>query len=175
MAEPVWFSYVGAITGVVGTVTGVAGAIMGYVAYRRSNQLKALDLRLELRKCEQDLRYIVLGMSEHLEHAKSSRIAVAAAQGVLVSSGMQRWKAEWEEAAAAAKAMAASLPEASEAYASCSHRELEDKLVATHAALHNARRLQAKYDASLAADGKDRDNIRADLRATTQAKLQGKS
>ncbi|BDD94274.1 MULTISPECIES: hypothetical protein [unclassified Pandoraea] len=37
-------------TGYVGVVTGVAGMAMGFRGYRRSNQIKALDLRLELRK-----------------------------------------------------------------------------------------------------------------------------
>jgi hypothetical protein len=49
-------SFVGVITGVVGTVTGIAGAAMGYVGYRRSVKMKALDLRLELRKAENTLR-----------------------------------------------------------------------------------------------------------------------
>lgn len=31
-------------------VTGIAGAIMGYVSYRKSSQIKALDLRIELKR-----------------------------------------------------------------------------------------------------------------------------
>ena len=55
MAEPHWAGYVGMVTGVIGAITGIAGAIMGYIGYRRSNKLKSLDLRLELRKSISDV------------------------------------------------------------------------------------------------------------------------
>ncbi|RMD18436.1 hypothetical protein EA837_03210, partial [Klebsiella pneumoniae] len=50
MANPSWTDYVGVVTGLVGMMTGISGAVMGYLGYRRSNQIKALDLRLALRK-----------------------------------------------------------------------------------------------------------------------------
>jgi len=50
MAEPHWTAYVGIVTGAIGAVTGIAGAIMGFIGYRRSTAIKALDLRLDLRK-----------------------------------------------------------------------------------------------------------------------------
>lgn len=50
MADPDLLGYTGAITGVIGAISGIAGSVLGYIAYRRSDQLKALDLRLELRK-----------------------------------------------------------------------------------------------------------------------------
>jgi len=43
MVNPSWTDYVGAVAGVVGMLTGIFGAIMGYIGYRRSNQIKALD------------------------------------------------------------------------------------------------------------------------------------
>ena len=45
-----WPPYVGVVTGIVGMITGVTGACLGYLGYRRSGRVKALDLRLELRK-----------------------------------------------------------------------------------------------------------------------------
>jgi hypothetical protein len=50
MPAPAWLTYVGAITGIVGTCTGIAGAVISYVNHRRVSRVKALDLRLELRK-----------------------------------------------------------------------------------------------------------------------------
>src|SRR6266576_178116 len=47
-----WPPYVGVVTGIVGMITGVTGACLGYLGYRRSGRVKALDLRLELRKAE---------------------------------------------------------------------------------------------------------------------------
>jgi ribosomal protein L21E len=43
MTDTVW-------TGYVGMVTGIVGAVIGIAAYLRSNKIKKLDLRLELRK-----------------------------------------------------------------------------------------------------------------------------
>ena len=168
MAERAWLSYTGAITGVIGAITGIAGAIMGYISYRRTQDLKALDLRLEVRKSENNLRGLVLGLPAHLEHAKKSRKAVAAAKGLWGSGANQKWIAEWETDTAAAHAMVARLPASSETYATLDHTALEDKLVATHAALRSAQQLHAKYAGYLAADDKDRDHIKEDVRVNTQ-------
>jgi len=53
MAAPNWVSY-------VGMVTGISGAIMGYISYRRSGQIKALDLRLELAKDRTGARSLLI-------------------------------------------------------------------------------------------------------------------
>lgn len=50
MSDGELLSYVVAVTGVVGAVTGIAGAVMGFISYRRSKEMKTLDLRLELMK-----------------------------------------------------------------------------------------------------------------------------
>lgn len=50
MLDPSTDSYVGMVTGVIGAVTGVAGGILGYIGYRKTNEIKSLDLRIELKK-----------------------------------------------------------------------------------------------------------------------------
>ncbi|WP_157058448.1 hypothetical protein [Azoarcus sp. CIB] len=46
MTDSDLLAYVGAITGVIGAITGIAGAVMGYFSYRKTNEIKALELRL---------------------------------------------------------------------------------------------------------------------------------
>jgi hypothetical protein len=172
MSEQAWLSYTGAITGVIGAVTGIAGAIMGYIGYRRSEELKSLDLRLELRKAANDLRSVVEELTPLLEHATKSRTAVAAATGLLGSGALKKWVSEWKVDLAAVTSMQAELPTSDADYASLGHSVLEAKLVAVHAFHAKAVRLREKYDASLAADDREREHIRADVRARTQANLE---
>src|SRR6266508_6461106 len=56
MPDPASLSIIRAVTGLIGGITGIAGLVVGYIGYRRSQQIKALDLRLELRKQVSDLR-----------------------------------------------------------------------------------------------------------------------
>jgi hypothetical protein len=68
-----WLGYVGVITGGIGALTGICGAIMGYIGYRNSRSMKALDLRLQLRKDESDFRACVESLPALLELAKQSQ------------------------------------------------------------------------------------------------------
>lgn len=174
MSDPSWLSYTGAITGVIGAVSGIAGAAMGYIAYRRSEEMKALDLRLELRKSENDLRSTVEELPAHLEHAKKSHMAVASATGMLGSGALKKWLSEWEADLASVRSLKAELPHANPDYASVNHSVLEAKLVVVHALRAKATRVREKYENALAADDKEREHIRADVRARTQTKLEGR-
>ncbi len=79
MSEPDWMGYVGMATGIIGAITGISGAIMGYVSYRRSNSLKSLDLRIELRKAINVAQSNLQQLEKLIEHANKSREAVASA------------------------------------------------------------------------------------------------
>ena len=46
---------------------------MGYMSHRYSKQLKVLDLRLELRKAEVDLRNVIEALPSLLEYANLHR------------------------------------------------------------------------------------------------------
>jgi len=174
MSEPTWLSYTGVVTGVIGTITGVAGAIMGYISLRHSKQLKALDLRLELRKADSDLCADVQGLLALLELAKKSHDWVAAATGMLKSGASQQWTSDWEEDFAAVRALEGEVPEVDATYTSATPHELESKLVAVHTLASRAARLREKYRARLAADDRERDHLREDLRVRTQANFDGK-
>ena len=159
MSEPAWLSYAGAISGAVGAVTGIGGAVMGYISYRRTEAIKTLDLRLELRRTEADLRREVDDLPKHLAYAKRSRTAVASATGLLRSGAMKKWLEEWDGDLALAEAMVASAPSQSSEYATLDQTALEEKLIKAHAAMSNTRALREKYDAMLATDDKEREQI----------------
>jgi hypothetical protein len=71
MADSNWASY-------VGMVTGVIGAVMGYISYRRSNEIKSLDLRLEYRKSINDCVSAISKAEKLLPYANKSRERVVA-------------------------------------------------------------------------------------------------
>jgi hypothetical protein len=173
LSDPNWLIYLGATTGVIGAVTGIAGAVMGYISYRRSGEMKALDLRLELRRAQVDYCALVRELPALLERAKASRTAVSAATGMLGSGALQQWSSEWEKDEALASTWGGELPNTDANRASASHQELESELGQAHEQQGQAMRLRDKYLASLAEDEHQRDHIKAAMLARTQA-LQGR-
>src|SRR5260370_19210530 len=109
MSAPLWL---GIITGCIGAVTGIAGSVMGYVSLRRVRRLKALDLRLELRKAEADARAISSELPALLAKSDRSRMAVAAFEGWVNSGAMGLWKGEVATDKAKVRTVLASVPEA---------------------------------------------------------------
>lgn len=138
-------------------------------ALRRSSKLKALDLRLELRRADADIHALAQEFPGLVERAKASRTAVAAATGRHGSSVFQQWTADCERDLAAMRALQAQVPGPNTDYASASHRELESKLVAVHSLGTQAKGLREKYVAELAADDKERERIAADQRSRFNA------
>jgi len=169
MSEPVWLSYMGVITGVVGAITGIAGVIMGYIGYRRTDELKALDLRLELRRAENDLRSIVDELPTLMDHSMNSRQRVAAATGNFGSGRLKQFEAEYKTDRNVAKSLQENLTNKSADFTSFSHSMLEEKLAAIHAQYLKASGLRDKYHGAVAEDDKERDHLRAQHRAGPNA------
>ncbi|MCQ9371797.1 hypothetical protein NQ024_11240, partial [Corynebacterium sp. 35RC1] len=80
------------MTGLVGMMTGISGAVMGYLGYRRSNQIKALDLRLALRKDLGEARESITTLRQLMADAEASRKATLAARGLGRSGAMVVWE-----------------------------------------------------------------------------------
>lgn len=156
---------VGTVTGIVGSITGPAGCLIGWISYRRSQQIKTLDLRLELRKQLSGVRCEIEALPALLERARASRSAVRAAMGSGQQSGDNLiWKGELENDAKAVQALASELPNANETYQRSKPQKLENKLVEFHALAAKAAQLRNKYETALASDDKDRDHIRTEAR-----------
>ena len=96
--------------------TGPAGCVIGWISYRRSQQIKALDLRLELRKQVSDVCADIEALPTLLEGARASRSAVSAAMGVLQSGASEIWKAALETDLTTVQALARELPDADETF-----------------------------------------------------------
>jgi hypothetical protein len=153
---------IGVLTGIIGTITGAIGCVTGCVSYWHSRQVKALDLRLELRKQLSDVRAEVEALPSVLEKARASRSTVRAAMGRGPQSGDNViWKAELETDLKTVQALALELPDAKETYQRSKPQELENKLVEVHALAAKAAQLRNKYKTALASDDKDRDQISA--------------
>jgi hypothetical protein len=165
MADAHWMGYVGLTTGIIGAVTGVAGAVMGYVSYRKSNSLKSLDLRLELRKAINALQSTLSQVEKQIEYADKSRRAVASATGKIGSGMMEKWKQDVEADKDATKKMLQSAPPTNKSYDNLTSEELESALVETHRLQVEADELRKKYDSTVMADDEDRKRIKDDMRA----------
>lgn len=167
MAEPHWTGYVGIATGTIGAITGIAGAIMGYVSYRRSNSIKALDLRLELRKAVNEVEMGFSNLERLLNYANQSRQRVAAATGRLGSGAMEIWNREFEEDKNRLKQISKDVPHPDAKYDDLSPVELESRLVAIHRLQGQINELTEKYDSAVKSDDEDRKQLRDDVRSHT--------
>jgi hypothetical protein len=162
MFDPATLGIIGAVTGIVGAITGAVGLLLGWTNYRRLEQIKALDLRLELRKQVSDVRALVEELPDLLERSLVSRSAVLAAMGASRSSASEIWRAGFESDLKVAHTLAAELPAADETHQHSKPENLESKLVEIHALAAKAAGLRDKYVAALASDEKEREHIRAE-------------
>jgi hypothetical protein len=140
------------VTGIVGAVTGIFGAVVGYLGYRRSSQIKALDLRIKVRKQISDAHASLGTVRRLMDDATGSRRSVLSAGGRL-NSGVS---AAWESMIGADKVevdnLAASIPSEDANYTSLSAEQLEAELVAAHGLNKKLGALVDKYRDKLAED-----------------------
>lgn len=165
MAEPHWTGYIGIITGVIGAITGIAGAIMGYIGYRRSNKLKSLDLRLELRKSISDAHTDLTQLNNLIDEANKSREATMAARGMFRSGAMERWKGEVKIDRGKIGELFKKAPKTETTYDTLSAEELESELVAIHSLRGEINCLLEKYSNAISSDNEQRRQLQADQRA----------
>lgn len=171
MPNPSWTDYVGVMSGIVGMLTGISGAVMGYIAYRRSNQIKALDMRLALRKDLEEVREAVTTLRELMSSAEGSRRATLAARGLYKSGNMVVWERTLEaDRAEVAKITAAILSEGTD-FAALSEAQLETELVAVHKIKTGLSKLVEKYRGELAADDDIRRQIGQQQTAIAAARM----
>lgn len=174
MTNQVWLSYIGAIGGLIGALTGIGGLVLGILAFRRTGQLKALDLRLELRRCERILKSDAGDIAKLLESAKASHTRLGAAQGSYHSGAMQHWLTEWDTDLANAKSLTEQVIALDTSSYTTSQRDLEARLCAVQDLQHKLTKLADKYNGSLTKDDDARVQLRADHRVAMQARMEGK-
>jgi hypothetical protein len=164
-----WLSYVGAVTGIVGMITGLAGARLGYLGYRRSGQMKALELRIELKKAENAAREILDQLPVLIDRAQASRTSVFVAAGAFGSGNMVAWVKECEKDRIEVAALLKDLPVAGDDNRTLSPDELESRLVSIDALKGKALRIRDKCQGTMAADEKSRERLQATSTAFNQS------
>jgi hypothetical protein len=170
LTESEFLAYVGAAAGLLGAVTGIAGAVMGFVSYRRSNEMKALDLRLQLAKVVLQLFHEIDGVGELIERARKSRIAVSAATGRRGSEAFERFIRQAEADEASLAVLNEAFDELNVDHSDASETDLEHKIVEAHALETTLGAIRERYTTALAEDDRDRDQIREDHRARGAAR-----
>ena len=156
-----WLSYVSLGLSILGVVSGCLGTVLGWRGYRRAGKMKTLDLRLELRKADTEIKSLVLGLPELLDRAKLSRERILAANGRAQSGAMQFCHDELRDAGQRQKKLAQALPAADPDYRGYSPEALEQELVRRHAALGEAKEIASKYEGWLADDNQALAHIMA--------------
>jgi hypothetical protein len=158
MADPHWTSY-------VGMATGIAGAIMGYVSYRKIKQIKALDLRLELKRAVVNINSDYKKLLEQMAEGDKSRMRVASAIGMLHSGMTKKWNEELVADQAITKELERELPNKNTDYDHLDPKELETKLIEVHRTSQKISNLSKKYHEAMNWDNEQRKHIREDMRA----------
>ena len=157
-----WASY-------VGTLTGVASLGIATAAFIRSRRSKALDLRIELRKEEKATRTLLDELPGLIDHANSSRTSINIATGHFNSSSQVVWNQACETDRMEVATLRRQLPQLEIDYRKYEPEELEAALIAMYELRAKAGRLREKYQASMSADDKARDQIQARHSAAVQA------
>lgn len=151
---------IGVVTGCIGAITGVAAVVISIVSYRKTNQIKALDLRLELRKGISDLHHSLHLLGPTLAEANSSRLAVLSATGLGRSGNRERWIRDHADFVLEYESLRASVPPEAADHNELQPSDLEQALVDLHALKVRAHALSEKCRASIAADDEQRRLIR---------------
>jgi hypothetical protein len=159
MPNPGWTDYVGTVTGIVGMVSGISGAVMGVIAYRRSNQIKALDMRLALQKDLSEARESIDTVRALMTSAESSRRASLAARSICRSGAMNVWEQALEADRAEVARIAASIRSEGTDFAALSVEQLEPETMAAHKIKTSLSKLVEKYRGELAADDEARRQL----------------
>lgn len=142
-------------------IGGLAG--IGAVIYARA--LKKLDLRIEVRRANNNAVVSFKRLREAREYAIKSRQRVAAATGTLKSGTMIRWEAKLLDDLDTIKKISDILPKNREIIKDHSTKKLEEQLEGYELAQAFIDALQADYDDEIRRDDVERDQIREDMRA----------
>lgn len=160
MLDPSIGSYVGMGTGVIGAVTGIAGGILGYIGYRKTNEIKSLDLRIELKKGIIEFSNILSKTEKLLPCANVSRQRVAAALGGLESGAMVKWRQDYESDLTVLKGLPNNRPSIS-CLEKLNQISLEKEIINLHGLQLKVKELNEKYSDYMQVDEVERGRLRS--------------
>lgn len=140
------------VTGIIGALTGIAGSVMGYIAYRRSNEIKKSDRRVDVHKERNQVHRAGEGLAELLSKALNSRRQALALAGRLNSGLEMRYTDEHTKDSGRAKELSSQIPPEGTNYNSMSLKQLEKELVRLDRIKIEIYDLRAKYQDSIQQD-----------------------
>lgn len=158
-------SYIGAITGVIGTITGIAGAVMGYLSYRKTSEIKALELRLEIMKTGVEVFQKAEDLAGLLARAKRSRNAVASAMGTYKSGAHEKWVRQHTADEESLDSINESVDQLNVDYSKAPLRELEKAIGEIHGLRTMVMGITERYVGFIAEDDRNREHIREQTHA----------
>jgi hypothetical protein len=154
-----WLTHFGAVTGSIGAITGITGSVLGVKAYRRAARDKAADLRLQLIRELEELRYDFDELLRLIPQAKLSHERALNAIGQFNSGRMSLFQTECTDAVNEVKLLAEQVSALAILTEPPDRHELEIRLVEAHGLRAQARQVKAKYHRVLAEDEKIRERI----------------
>ena len=150
-----WLSIVAVVTGAIGAITGIAGLVLGYKGYRKAQDVKALDLRLELRKAVTDARAIVDDLDGMMADAKVWNDALWSFTGRSGGGHWKLWNKDWEADQKTVGSLRVELGGYDNSDgATNNHAQLESRLVSIHALTTTANRVRNTYKEQIKEDKK---------------------
>jgi len=157
----------------VGAATGVVGAVTGIIALIRSGRFKTLDLRLELRKGENDLRAVIDELPGQMKRATWSRQNIHAMRGLGGSGVAVAWQLAMDADTKTYQEIAKARPPEEQDHRGLSAADLESRIIELDAVLSKAKGLRDKYVAALATDDQDRGQRQQTYEAAAIARMRG--
>ena len=148
------------MTGIIGAFTGIAGSIMGYIAYRRSNEINKSDRRLDLHQLRNVIDFTARKLLEIFPQALQSRRSILSARGLLNSSLTKNYSAEHSKDGVRAKELSSQIPPEDIDYDSMSLKQLEQERVRLDRLKIEIDALLGKYQNSIQEDQQTKELIR---------------
>lgn len=133
-------------TNYVAMGTGIAGLVLGYLGYRRSNAIKSLDLRVELRKSIQNLNSIKITLKRKLDSALSARYNAESLNTGLQRSEITKWHINYESDLRAYEELENQIPPDSEFFNSFGPEKLESELLRVNQLIERMTLLIRNYE-----------------------------
>lgn len=161
MSDPgLLFASIGAGAGIIGAITGIAGAIFGYKGYKRSKDVRSLDIRLELRKDVNALDQDLIRLTDLIVESHQSKQRRASADGWFRSGAMEKWTQDVKNDQEKIEELKRLSPKKSVNFDLLNEKQLEAKLVEVHDLQLTITTMLKKYEDSLSDDRENAKLIR---------------
>ena len=157
-------------TGIVGIVFGAYGAWTGHRGYKRANEIKALDVRLELRKALSDAHGSLSELRDLIAKSERERPGINAMIG-RNGGAVTAWERAIQTDKDQIDVIAQPLRSLEADFAILTPEQMERDIIATHSAKRSLGVLIEKYKSELAWDAEQRRIKTESVNAHTTAML----